>query len=126
VIEIVRVESSNGNVKGVIVQFGGQTPLKLAEGLAQANVPIIGTSPDAIDLAEDRDRFKALIEKVGLTQPRSGIARSATEAQAIAADIGFPIVIRPSYVLGGRAMEIRRSSPAMSRRRSWSQARARS
>jgi carbamoyl-phosphate synthase large subunit len=106
VIEIVRVESSNGNVKGVIVQFGGQTPLKLAEGLAQANVPIIGTSPDAIDLAEDRDRFKALIEKVGLTQPRSGIARSATEAQAIAADIGFPIVIRPSYVLGGRAMEI--------------------
>jgi carbamoyl-phosphate synthase large subunit len=106
VIEIVRVESSKGKLKGVIVQFGGQTPLKLAEGLAQANVPIIGTSPDAIDLAEDRDRFKALIEKVGLTQPRSGIARSAKEAHAIAAEIGFPVVIRPSYVLGGRAMQI--------------------
>jgi carbamoyl-phosphate synthase large subunit len=106
VIEIVRVESSKGNVKGVIVQFGGQTPLKLAEGLERANVPILGTSPDAIDLAEDRDRFKALIERVGLTQPRSGIARSATEAHAIAVEIGFPIVIRPSYVLGGRAMEI--------------------
>ena len=106
VIEIVRVELSKGNVKGVIVQFGGQTPLKLAEGLARANVPIIGTSPDAIDLAEDRDRFKALIDKVGLTQPRSGIARSAKEAHAIAAEIGFPVVIRPSYVLGGRAMEI--------------------
>ncbi|MCJ7598111.1 MAG: carbamoyl-phosphate synthase large subunit, partial [Methyloceanibacter sp.] len=106
VIEIVRVESSKGTLKGVIVQFGGQTPLKLAEGLERANVPILGTSPDAIDLAEDRDRFKALIEKVGLTQPRSGIARSAKEAHAIAAEIGFPIVIRPSYVLGGRAMEI--------------------
>jgi len=106
VIEIVRVESSKGTLKGVIVQFGGQTPLKLAEGLAKANVPILGTSPDAIDLAEDRDRFKALIEKVGLTQPRSGIARSAKEAHAIAAEIGYPLVIRPSYVLGGRAMEI--------------------
>ncbi|HEY8276958.1 MAG TPA: carbamoyl-phosphate synthase large subunit [Methyloceanibacter sp.] len=106
VIEIVRVESSKGNVKGVIVQFGGQTPLKLAEGLAKASVPILGTSPDAIDLAEDRDRFKALIEKVGLTQPRSGIARSVKEAHAIAGEIGFPVVIRPSYVLGGRAMEI--------------------
>ncbi len=106
VIEIVRVELSKGNVKGVIVQFGGQTPLKLAEGLERANVPILGTSPDAIDLAEDRDRFKALIEKVGLTQPRSGIARSAKEAHAVAVEIGFPIVIRPSYVLGGRAMEI--------------------
>jgi carbamoyl-phosphate synthase large subunit len=106
VIEIVRVESGNGNVRGVIVQFGGQTPLKLAEGLARANVPIIGTSPDAIDLAEDRDRFKTLIDKVGLTQPRSGIARSAKEAHAIAVEIGFPVVIRPSYVLGGRAMEI--------------------
>jgi carbamoyl-phosphate synthase large subunit len=106
VIEIVRVEQSKGTLKGVIVQFGGQTPLKLAEGLERANVPILGTSPDAIDLAEDRDRFKALIEKVGLTQPRSGIARSAAQAHAIAAEIGFPIVIRPSYVLGGRAMEI--------------------
>ena len=106
VLEIVRTESQNGTVKGVIVQFGGQTPLKLAAAFERARVPILGTSPDAIDLAEDRDRFKALIERLGLRQPRSGIARSAEQAKAIAAEIGFPLVIRPSYVLGGRAMEI--------------------
>ncbi|HBR25479.1 MAG TPA: carbamoyl phosphate synthase large subunit, partial [Rhizobiales bacterium] len=106
VLEIVRTEEANGSVKGVIVQFGGQTPLKLAQALENAKVPILGTSPDAIDLAEDRDRFKALIERLGLRQPRSGIARSANEAKAIAAKLGFPLVIRPSYVLGGRAMEI--------------------
>ena len=106
VLEVVRTEETNGTVKGVIVQFGGQTPLKLAQALEQAKVPILGTSPDAIDLAEDRDRFKALIERLGLRQPHSGIARSAEEARAIAVSIGFPVVIRPSYVLGGRAMEI--------------------
>jgi carbamoyl-phosphate synthase large subunit len=106
VLEIVRTERQNGNVMGVIVQFGGQTPLKLAQALERAKVPILGTSPDAIDLAEDRDRFKALIDRLGLRQPRSGIARSAKEAKAIAVEIGFPLVIRPSYVLGGRAMEI--------------------
>jgi carbamoyl-phosphate synthase large subunit len=90
----------------VIVQFGGQTPLKLAEPLAKAKVPILGTSPDAIDLAEDRDRFKRLLDKLGLRQPQSGIATSPDKARAIAHEIGFPIVIRPSYVLGGRAMEI--------------------
>jgi carbamoyl-phosphate synthase large subunit len=106
VLEIVRKEQENGRVRGVIVQFGGQTPLKLAAALERADVPILGTSPDAIDLAEDRDRFKALIERLGLRQPNNGIARSAEEAKAIAARIGYPVVIRPSYVLGGRAMEI--------------------
>ena len=88
------------------MQFGGQTPLKLATALEEANVPILGTPPDAIDLAEDRDRFKALLDDLGLRQPANGIARSAEEARKIAEDIGFPVVIRPSYVLGGRAMEI--------------------
>ena len=106
VMEIINVETSKGTLKGVIVQFGGQTPLKLANFLAENNVPILGTSPDAIDLAEDRDRFKELIEKVGIRQPENGIARSPEEATEIAEKIGFPIVIRPSYVLGGRAMEI--------------------
>jgi len=106
VLEIIRVEQSNGTLAGVIVQFGGQTPLKLAQALEDAGVPILGTSPDAIDLAEDRDRFKALIDKLGLKQPESGIARSPAEARAVADGIGYPIVIRPSYVLGGRAMEI--------------------
>jgi carbamoyl-phosphate synthase large subunit len=115
VLEIVRTECKNGSVKGVIVQFGGQTPLKLAQALENAKVPILGTSPDAIDLAEDRDRFKALIERLGLRQPRSGIARSADEARAIAAGIGFPVVIRPSYVLGGRAMEIVHDEPQLAR-----------
>ncbi|AGK57852.1 carbamoyl-phosphate synthase, large subunit [Hyphomicrobium denitrificans 1NES1] len=106
VLEIIRVESGNGKLKGVIVQFGGQTPLKLASALEEAGVPILGTSPDAIDLAEDRDRFKALIDKLKLTQPKSGIAKTPGEARAVAETIGYPVVIRPSYVLGGRAMEI--------------------
>ncbi len=106
VLEIIRVESSKGKLKGVIVQFGGQTPLKLASALEEAGVPILGTSPDAIDLAEDRDRFKALIEKLNLKQPKSGIAKTPGEARAVAETIGYPVVIRPSYVLGGRAMEI--------------------
>ncbi len=106
VIEIIRQEQANGTVKGVIVQFGGQTPLKLAAALAAADIPILGTSPDAIDLAEDRDRFNALIAELGLTQPESGIARSPGEARIEADRIGYPVVIRPSYVLGGRAMEI--------------------
>ncbi len=106
VLEIIRVESSKGKLKGVIVQFGGQTPLKLASALEEAGVPILGTSPDAIDLAEDRDRCKALIEKLNLKQPKSGIAKTPGEARAVAETIGYPVVIRPSYVLGGRAMEI--------------------
>ncbi|PWB60666.1 MAG: carbamoyl phosphate synthase large subunit [Bradyrhizobiaceae bacterium] len=106
VLEIVETERANGTLHGVIVQFGGQTPLKLAEALEKANVPILGTSPDAIDLAEDRDRFKQLLDRLALRQPQNGIASSIAEAQAIAERIGFPVVIRPSYVLGGRAMEI--------------------
>src|ERR1700731_3115293 len=106
VLEIIETERGNGTLHGVIVQFGGQTPLKLAEPLEQANVPILGTSPDAIDLAEDRDRFKQLLDRLKLRQPKSGIATSPDKARAIAEAIGYPIVIPPSYVLGGRAMEI--------------------
>jgi carbamoyl-phosphate synthase large subunit len=106
VLEILDTERSNGTLHGVIVQFGGQTPLKLAEPLEQANVPILGTSPDAIDHAEDRDRFKQLLNRLGMRQAQSGIAGSPDEARAIAEEIGYPILIRPSYVLGGRAMEI--------------------
>ncbi len=106
VLEIIRTEQSNGKVKGVIVQFGGQTPLKLASALEAAGVAILGTSPDAIDLAEDRDRFNDLIRKLDLRQPESGIAGSPEQARAQAEAIGYPVVIRPSYVLGGRAMEI--------------------
>jgi carbamoyl-phosphate synthase large subunit len=106
VLEIIETERSRGHLRGVIVQFGGQTPLKLAEALEQAKVPILGTSPDMIDLAEDRDRFKKLLHKLGLRQPTSGIATSPKEARTIADAVGYPIVIRPSYVLGGRAMEI--------------------
>ena len=106
VIELVRVEQRNGVVKGVIVQFGGQTPLKLAHALEAAGIPILGTSPDAIDLAEDRERFQKLLNKLGLKQPDNGIVNSSDEAEAEAARIGYPVVIRPSYVLGGRAMEI--------------------
>jgi len=115
VLEIVRVEQSKGTLLGVIVQFGGQTPLKLAAALERENVPILGTSPDAIDLAEDRDRFKTLVEELGILQPRNGIARSAEEAKSIAVEIGFPVVIRPSYVLGGRAMEIVHDQPQLDR-----------
>ena len=106
VIEIIDTERRNGTLHGVIVQFGGQTPLKLAEPLAKARAPILGTSPDAIDLAEDRDRFKQLLDRLKLLQPKSGIATSPEKARTIAEQIGYPIVIRPSYVLGGRAMEI--------------------
>ena len=106
VLELLTCEMKNGTLLGVIVQFGGQTPLKLSQALEDAGIPILGTSPDAIDLAEDRDRFKDLLDRLQLRQPPNGIARSAEEARVIAADIGFPVVIRPSYVLGGRAMEI--------------------
>jgi carbamoyl-phosphate synthase large subunit len=106
VLEILHVEQSRGQLLGVIVQFGGQTPLKLAQALEDAGIPILGTSPDAIDLAEDRERFAALIEKLGLLQPANGIARSKEEAIAVANRIGYPVLMRPSYVLGGRAMEI--------------------
>ena len=106
VIEIVRVEQRRGTLLGLIVQFGGQTPLNLAKALEAADVPILGTSPDAIDLAEDRQRFQQLLHGIGLRQPDNGTAYSAAEAEAIAQRIGYPVVIRPSYVLGGRAMEI--------------------
>jgi carbamoyl-phosphate synthase large subunit len=106
VVELVRREQQNGTVLGVIVQFGGQTPLKLAAALEEAKIPILGTSPDAIDLAEDRERFQGLLKELGLRQPRNGTARSHEEARAIAESIGYPVVIRPSYVLGGRAMRI--------------------
>ncbi len=106
VLEILHVEQKTGKLKGVIVQFGGQTPLNLARALEQAGIPILGTSPDAIDLAEDRERFAALVHKLGLKQPENGIARSRKEAIAVADRIGYPVLMRPSYVLGGRAMEI--------------------
>jgi carbamoyl-phosphate synthase large subunit len=102
VLEIVAVEKP----LGVIVQFGGQTPLKLARALEAAGVPIIGTSPDSIDLAEDRERFQQFLQREGLRQPPNRIVREAGEATARAAEIGYPLVVRPSYVLGGRAMEI--------------------
>jgi carbamoyl-phosphate synthase large subunit len=106
VVEIARVEQSRGTLLGAIVQLGGQTPLKLAQGLLDAGIPILGTPPDAIDLAEDRERFQHLLISLGLRQPPNGLARSKDEAAAVAERIGFPVVIRPSYVLGGRAMEI--------------------
>jgi carbamoyl-phosphate synthase large subunit len=106
VLEILHVEQSKGTLKGVIVQFGGQTPLKLAQELEDAGIPILGTSPDAIDLAEDRERFAALVSDLGLSQPRNGLARSREEALAVAERVGYPVLMRPSYVLGGRAMEI--------------------
>ena len=106
VIEIIKKEQENGTVKGVIVQLGGQTPLKISAALEAAGIPILGTSPDAIDLAEDRERFQKLIDELSLKQPPNGIARSAEEARAIVENIGLPVVIRPSYVLGGRAMEV--------------------
>tara|TARA_R110001592_G_scaffold16881_23_gene71848 strand:+ start:543 stop:3848 length:3306 start_codon:yes stop_codon:yes gene_type:complete len=106
VIELIRAEQANGTVKGVIVQLGGQTPLKLAQILQEENIPILGTDPDAIDLAEDRERFQQLLIDLDLKQPPNGLARSKEEALDIAEGIGFPLVIRPSYVLGGQAMEI--------------------
>src|SRR5690348_10962697 len=106
VLEIVRREQEKGELLGLIVQLGGQTPLKLAEELQAAGVPILGTSPDSIDLAEDRERFAALVQKLNLKQPANGIARSRDEAVRVAERIGYPVLLRPSYVLGGRGMEI--------------------
>jgi len=106
VIAIVRREQANGTVLGCIVQYGGQTPLKLSQALAKAGIPILGTSAEAIDIAEDRELFQQLLHRLGLRQPENGIARSAEEAEAIAERVTYPVVIRPSYVLGGRAMEI--------------------
>jgi carbamoyl-phosphate synthase large subunit len=106
VLEIVRREQERGELLGVIVQLGGQTPLKLAEELQAAGVPILGTSPDSIDLAEDRERFAALVQQLGLKQPANGIARSRDEAIRVAERIGYPVLLRPSYVLGGRGMEV--------------------
>ena len=102
VLEIVHIEQP----KGVIVQYGGQTPLKLARALEAAGVPIIGTSPDSIDLAEDRERFQKLLERLNLKQPPNATARSVDQAINAAKELGYPLVVRPSYVLGGRAMEI--------------------
>ena len=115
VLEILRIEQENGTLHGVIVQFGGQTPLKLAHALAAEGIPILGTTPDAIDLAEDRERFQDLLNRLDLRQPINGIASSDAQAIAIAERIGFPLVIRPSYVLGGRAMEIVRDMDHLKR-----------
>ena len=111
VLEIVAVEKP----KGVIVQYGGQTPLKLARALEAAGVPIIGTSPDSIDLAEDRERFQQMIQKLNLVQPPNRTARNAEQALALASEIGYPLVVRPSYVLGGRAMEVVHSDADLTR-----------
>ena len=106
VLAILAKEREAGTLKGVIVQFGGQTPLKLAHVIEQSGAPILGTSVDSIDLAEDRDRFKRLLDKLGLKQPKNGIAYSVEQARLVAGDLGLPLVVRPSYVLGGRAMAI--------------------
>lgn len=113
VLEIIRKEQESGTLHGVIVQFGGQTPLKLAQSLVKANVPILGTSPDMIDLAEDRDRFQKLLIKLGLKQPENGIAYSVEQGRLIASQLGLPLVVRPSYVLGGRAMQIIRDEESL-------------
>jgi carbamoyl-phosphate synthase large subunit len=106
VIEILKIEQEKGELLGVIVQFGGQTPLKLAEALERNGIPILGTAPDMIDLAEDRDRFQKLLMKLDMNQPKNGIAYSVEQSRLVATEIGFPLVVRPSYVLGGRAMQI--------------------
>ncbi len=113
VLEILAAEGANGTLKGVIVQFGGQTPLKLATALEAAGIPILGTSVDSIDLAEDRDRFKRLLDKLGLKQPKNGISYSVEQSRLVAASLGLPLVVRPSYVLGGRAMAIIRNETAL-------------
>ncbi|MEX0969051.1 MAG: carbamoyl-phosphate synthase large subunit [Paracoccaceae bacterium] len=115
VLEILRTEQQNGTLHGVIVQFGGQTPLKLANELQMAGIPILGTTPDAIDLAEDRERFQQLLNRLGLKQPVNGIASTDAQAFEIAGRVGYPLVIRPSYVLGGRAMEIVRDTEQLTR-----------
>ncbi|MGY8976317.1 MAG: carbamoyl-phosphate synthase large subunit, partial [Alphaproteobacteria bacterium] len=106
VLEIIKKEMTKGKLKGCIVQYGGQTPLKLAKALSAENIPIIGTSPDMIDLAEDRERFQKLLQKLKLKQPPNGICTTSKEAVIIAKKIGYPVLVRPSYVLGGRAMKI--------------------
>ncbi len=113
VLEIVAAEQATGEVAGVIVALGGQTPLGLAAGLAQAGVPILGTSPEAIHLAEDRAEFSGVLDAAGLLAPRSGTALSPQDAAAIAAEIGYPVLVRPSYVLGGRGMEIVYDEPTL-------------
>ncbi|MFT4076690.1 MAG: carbamoyl-phosphate synthase large subunit [Asticcacaulis sp.] len=115
VLELIHVEQSKGDLKGVVVQFGGQTPLKLAQALEDEGIPILGTTPDAIDLAEDRERFQHLLRDINLTQPVNAIARTPEEAFKAAHEVGYPIVIRPSYVLGGRAMEIIRDDEQLTR-----------
>ena len=115
VIAVVRREQARGEVVGCIVQYGGQTPLKLSHALTEAGIPILGTTADAIDVAEDRERFQALLSRLGLLQPENGTIRAAHEADAVVARIGFPVVIRPSYVLGGRAMEIVHDTPQLHR-----------
>ncbi|MDB5430640.1 MAG: carbamoyl phosphate synthase large subunit [Caulobacter sp.] len=115
VLELIHVEQKNGTLLGVIVQFGGQTPLKLAHPLEQAGVPILGTSPDAIDLAEDRERFQQLLERLEIAQPINAFARTPEEAFTAAHQVGYPVVIRPSYVLGGRGMEIIRDDEQLER-----------
>ncbi len=106
VLELIEVERSRGELIGVVVQFGGQTPLKLAHALHEDGIPILGTSLDSIDLAEDRERFQQMLESIGLRQPPNGLARSAEEAAQKADEVGYPVVLRPSYVLGGRGMVI--------------------
>ncbi|MDC7675748.1 carbamoyl-phosphate synthase large subunit [Asticcacaulis machinosus] len=115
VLELISVEMSKGELAGVVVQFGGQTPLKLAQALEDEGIPILGTTPDAIDLAEDRERFQQLLKEIGLRQPINAIARSPEEAFKACHEVGYPIVIRPSYVLGGRAMEIIRDDEQLTR-----------
>ncbi len=115
VLELIHVEQRKGTLAGVVVQFGGQTPLKLAQTLEEEGIPILGTTPDAIDLAEDRERFQHLLRDINLSQPINAIARTPEEAFQAAHDVGYPIVIRPSYVLGGRAMEIIRDDEQLAR-----------
>ncbi len=113
VLAILDTERSAGTLRGVIVQFGGQTPLKLAKALERAGVPILGTSVDSIDLAEDRDRFKRLLDKLGLKQPQNAISYSVEQSRLVASALGLPLVVRPSYVLGGRAMAVIRTQTAL-------------
>ncbi|MEO1278856.1 MAG: ATP-grasp domain-containing protein, partial [Planctomycetota bacterium] len=115
VLNVTEALGVDGKLMGTVVQFGGQTPLNLAHGLVTAGTPIIGTSMDSIDLAEDRDQFDTLLEELGLSRPASGIARSRQQAVAVAAEIGYPVLVRPSYVLGGRGMEICQNVAALRR-----------
>ena len=115
VIEIARKEASRGRLRGAIVQFGGQTPLKLAAALEQAGIPILGTPPEVIDLAEDRERFQALLRQLRLKQPANGTATTVEEAESAAERIGYPVLLRPSYVLGGRAMQLVQDVDALRR-----------